>query len=203
MEKSYKKSNLWKAKNNLKKLAQANFGKDSKFLTLTFNNENDFDITDIKSCNNKYSLFIRRLSRKFPGFKYITVLEFQKRGAVHYHILCNIGFKFKSELQELWGHGYIQINRVRTSSHIVRYISKYMMKHAEDERFINHRRYFCSQNLVKPIRLGPHESTHLLELIRRKQLAPVASYKYFAHCNGLIAVEQYNLEQLTAHESNK
>lgn len=39
----------------------------------------------------KYHLheFLKWLDRVFPGFEYVWVMEFQKRGAPHYHILIN------------------------------------------------------------------------------------------------------------------
>ena len=54
VKKDYKNTNLWRAKNRVRQLAQANFVEGDKFITLTFGHV-DFDITNIKVCNQKYS----------------------------------------------------------------------------------------------------------------------------------------------------
>lgn len=196
--KSYKINNLWKARSRIRILAASNFKEGDKFLTLTFNNDNNFDINDIPACNDKYTLFIRRLAREFKGLKYITVLEFQKRGAVHYHILCNIPYIEKEKLAEIWGHGFIFINEVQAANHIIRYISKYMAKYAEDKRFEKHRRYFCSTKLLRPIKLDRDESLEILKMIRKENPPAVSWNRYFSSYCGLIATEVYNLENLPA-----
>src|SRR5690606_22859558 len=84
----YKKRNVIKAKNNLRRLAQANFDHSSKFLTLTFANTKKFDITCLTDCHYRLEYFIKTLRDKFTYLKYLAVPEFQDkngRGAVHYH----------------------------------------------------------------------------------------------------------------------
>lgn len=165
-------NNLYKARNTLKKLAQANFSRGAKFVTLTFTDQSDFDIKSIPDCNKKYQAFIRRLSRQMGVFKYITVIEYQKRGAVHYHILCNLPYIKKVELGNIWSHGFVQINRVSDDGHIVRYISKYMMKNADDPRFSNLRRYHCSTKLDRPVKLSYRLAHHYWEQVLREKLKP-------------------------------
>lgn len=196
VKEEYKKNNLWKSRENLRKLAVTNFKEGDKFVTLTFSDENDFDITNIAECNKKYTLFIRRLAREVDGFKYITVLEFQKRGAVHYHILCNLPYIKKSKLAKIWSHGFVRINRIESSKHIVRYISKYLAKYADDERFIGHRRYSTSAKLSRPVKLEKFEGRSILRRIRENNLSPLSWNRYFSQYHGMVGVEVYNLEDL-------
>jgi len=58
----------------------------SKFYTLTFAD----NITDVKFANKHFNKFIMRMEYHYGKFKYIAVIEFQERGAVHYHFLCNL-----------------------------------------------------------------------------------------------------------------
>lgn len=40
------------------------------------------------------------------------MFEFQKRGAIHYHLLCNLPFVSSKELAEIWTHGFIKIKKI-------------------------------------------------------------------------------------------
>ena len=74
----------------IRRLACCNFNnKYDKFLTLTFA-ENKIDIQE---CNVLFKAFIRKLKNKYnKNLKYLAVIEFQKRGAVHYHVLLTIPY---------------------------------------------------------------------------------------------------------------
>ncbi|QQS61530.1 MAG: protein Rep [Candidatus Moraniibacteriota bacterium] len=120
-----------------------------KFLTLTFK-ENE---TDIEKSNRVFNLFTQRMKDRFPEFQYLAVLEFQKRGAIHYHLLCNLRYIKKKELEKIWGQGFIDIKRIKHVSNLGRYICKYLQKDMFDERMFGKKKFFCSQNLKKPIEL--------------------------------------------------
>ena len=57
--------------------------------------------------------------------KYLAVIEFQERGAVHYHVLSDIPYIPQKELQDIWGHGFVYINAVKHVDNIGAYIVKY------------------------------------------------------------------------------
>ena len=85
------------AQRRLKRLINANAGqwKDENgkifmpiFLTLTFKE----NITDVKKANYMFTKFKQRIDyeitkKKKSYLKYAGIIEFQKRGAVHYHVL--------------------------------------------------------------------------------------------------------------------
>lgn len=71
--------------------------------------------------------FIQRLKYKFgKDIKYLAVIEFQQRGAVHYHVLSDIPYIKQDELQDLWGQGFVFINAI---SHVDNIRSLYRKIH--------------------------------------------------------------------------
>ncbi len=121
-----------------------------RFVTLTFAE----NIKDLDIANRHFSNFIKRLNYYFKEeVKYIAVIEFQRRGAVHYHFLVDRFIDYK-KLTELWGHGYTEIEMIRTkkSRHVVsEYLTKYLTKtKADDRRLWGRRCFFTSQNIEKP-----------------------------------------------------
>lgn len=136
------------------RLIDCNFDGATKFLTLTFAD----NVTDIKYCNREFSKFVRRLNRRVfksdaMQVRYLAVWETQKRGAIHYHVVL-FGFPYikLAELREIWGHGFVKINRVDVDQrqNVGRYISKYFSKDV-DEGSYKQKKFFRSQNLVQPI----------------------------------------------------
>ncbi len=118
----------------------------NKFLTLTFAENR----TDLKSCNKELKAFIRKLKVLKDNIKYIAVPEFQKRGAVHYHILINLDYIDQNKIAQIWGHGFIRVNSIDAHTNIGMYVVKYIGKDMSDERYFNNKKYFCSRNLAKP-----------------------------------------------------
>lgn len=145
----YRRRNSIKALNKIKQLTLQNFTKDNvKLLTLTFG-DCDFDIYNPRICNPKFSNFMGELHKLFPDLKYLGVLEFQKRGAVHYHVLCDLPFIKKEDLAVLWGYGFIDI---RKPDYVIgTYLYKYLSKDLNDEKLKGIRVYFHSKNLAKPV----------------------------------------------------
>lgn len=134
------------------RLIDCNFDASTKFLTLTFAQ----NVTDIKAANREFSKFMRRLNRSVYKsdstlLRYLAVWERQKRGAIHYHVVL-FGFPYmpKRELQAVWGHGFVKVNRIAVDQrmNVGRYISKYFSKDVEDGYKL--KKYFRSQNLKLP-----------------------------------------------------
>lgn len=117
-----------------------------KFLSLTFHE----NLTDINRANNFFHCFVNRLRSRFPKFKYIAVIEFQVRGAVHYHLLCNLPYVRKVDLERLWSHGFIRIKRIDRIKSLPRYLCKYITKESFDGRLYRKKKFFRSQTLTLP-----------------------------------------------------
>ena len=141
---------LQRARARVRRLACAN-PQLNKFFTLTFAD----NITDLKYANNQFCNFVKRLNRYLAKMKkdkmqYIAVVEFQKRSAIHYHLLCNLPFISAKMLQEIWQNGFVKINKIDDVDNVGAYITKYMSKDNEDERLVGNRCYFTSQGLQEP-----------------------------------------------------
>ena len=138
----------------VRRLACCNFNAEyDKFFTLTFA-ENE---TDVKECNLKFKNFIKRLKYKFTkDLKYLAVVEFQERGAVHYHVLSDIPYIPQRELQDLWGYGFVFINAITHVDNVGAYVVKYMTKDTTDLRLQGLKAYLHSTNLKKPEQIINH-----------------------------------------------
>ncbi len=121
----------------------------TKFMTLTFAD----NITDLKQANYEFNKFVLRLSYKYPKFEYLAVPEFQKRGAVHYHVICNLPFVHYSEIREIWGQGNIDIKQINNVTNLGAYVCKYLSKDMFDERTFGKKKFFRSQTLSEAIEI--------------------------------------------------
>lgn len=90
---------------------------------------------------------------KKQKLKYLAVWEKQKRGAIHYHIIFfDMPYIKNKQLEEIWGHGFVKINKIDVDSidNRGRYVSKYFSKDI-DEKNYKQKSFFKSQNLIQPI----------------------------------------------------
>ena len=157
-------SNAIRSNLNCQRIAKANRDNWESFITLTFKE----NITDIAYANKIFNSWVSNVRKLKKDFKYIAVPEFQKRGAVHYHILSNLGKedtnivipqKERTEKTKdlttlfdvkYWSRGFARVDFIKGDyKKIYSYICKYMTKDIDDKLFGKHR-YFNSQNLNKP-----------------------------------------------------
>jgi len=78
-----------RSKFQLQRLVKANESEFKTFITLTFVE----NITCVEQANIMFDNWRRSIKRVKSDFKYVCVPEFQKRGAVHYHLLTNLDIK--------------------------------------------------------------------------------------------------------------
>lgn len=162
----YKKidiKNINRSKLEMQRLIKTNEDVFKTFITLTFED----NIDDISYANDKFTNWRRYIKKAKSDFKYVCVPEFQKRGAVHYHLLTNIDYTDFSLLSKeekkiykpkkgyqifrtlnSWSHGFSNVQNMKDVN-VVGYLTKYMTKDIDD-RLWGHRRYLYSQNLKKP-----------------------------------------------------
>ncbi|MCJ1779116.1 rolling circle replication-associated protein [Mammaliicoccus sciuri] len=145
-----------RAKWNLVRLVDVNFDNRTSFLTLT-TKEN---VTNRSKFNNMFDKFVTRLNYHVLGtkkrqIKYIAVLEKQKRGAWHVHMmLFNISFVAHSKLLKIWRHGAVRINKIHEIDDAANagiYVAKYMEKGMSQELLesMGKKSYYSSRNLKK------------------------------------------------------
>jgi len=142
-----------RARQKLYKIILSNINEKQKyknlFLTLTFKK----NITDIKEANYEYKKFIQRFYTKYGKYKYVTVIEFQKRGAVHYHtLLFNVPYikDLHLKIKKIWKNGMTEIKPIQDIKNISAYVSKYIRKGFFDKRLSHNKAYFCSRNCTYP-----------------------------------------------------
>ena len=133
-----------RAKNQIKRLIHGNedvHPEKPVFLTLTFKE----NIDNVKEGNRQFTMFIKRMNRRIKKtLRYVAVHEFQKRGALHYHmIIFNLPFIEHKEISKIWRNGMIDIELVNNEG-ISNYLSKYISKSFKDIRMKGTKRYFHS-----------------------------------------------------------
>lgn len=145
----HRKRTIIRAKNRVRRLIHLNFTRWDKFITLTLDNEQSFDINNLQECLPFYQNLMKKLRRRYKNFKYITVPEFQERGAVHYHMVCNLPFIEKSTWEKLWGHGFVKPKTIVSRNGLATYLTKYLSKQFEQPRIPGHRLYYSSKSLKR------------------------------------------------------
>lgn len=135
-----------RARATVRRMANAN-PQLNKFFTITFAE----NMQDIRIAHYELDKFVKRLKTRHKNFAYICVIEFQKRGVIHFHLLCNLPYIDVNVLERLWGNGYVKINRLDNVDNVGAYITKYMTKDSIDERLIAKKCYTMSKNLKQPI----------------------------------------------------
>lgn len=131
-----KKSNrgkvLRRARIEVERLINANYSTDSKFLTVTYQD----NITDVTVSNSDFKNFIKRVEYKIKDkLKYLAVTGFQSRGSVHYHVVAfNLPYMRGEELTALWKNGNVKINAISTTEGIIGYLNKNISESFKDTR---------------------------------------------------------------------
>jgi hypothetical protein len=130
-----------------------------KFVTLTYRGE----VTDLTQVLKDFSKFQKRFAYAFYGTKdlpqkYLAVYEIQRKRAKKYgkevwHFHCvyfNLPWIDKHLMQDCWSHGFIDVRDVSAVGNIGFYMTKYMLKDANDPKTIGHRLYLTSAGLKRP-----------------------------------------------------
>jgi len=145
--------NLIAARTQIRRLVLANeraWGQRLKFITFTFaRNQCDLD-----GAMKMWDDYMKRMRRAYGPMKYLAVVEFQKRGAVHFHVLFfNLPFIYgvKDDLAEMWGHGFVKVITVNHVKNLGAYVSKYLRKEIMDKRLLGRKAFFCSRGLIQPL----------------------------------------------------
>lgn len=120
------------------------------FCTLTYHRNE----TNRKVAANDLRLYHLRLAYQTgKRLRYIAIPEFQKRGAIHYHIIYfNLPFIPVEHLaRNIWGHGQVDIHLLSKIKNTSAYVAKYITKETLDKRHKGHRILITSRGLRQPI----------------------------------------------------
>lgn len=148
--------NIARTRKNFRRLVQSNLtGVElPALLTLT--------MVDVVRVDHAYIClkgFFSVLKRDFGrGLRYIAVPEFQKRSAVHFHILIwglpkeiIENERVYRTLQHIWALGFVDCVQTDGSIKLAGYLAKYMSKSVQDERLAGRQAYTCSRNVMRSV----------------------------------------------------
>lgn len=195
-------SNAIRSNLNVQRLARCNCDSWVSFITLTYSE----NIKDINTTNKQFNYFISNIRKLKKDFKYLAVPEFQKRGAVHYHILSNLDLDqviiFNQEFKKgsavnyntlydvkYWNHGFARVDFIKNNyKKIYSYLTKYMVKDIDDRLFMK-KRYFFSQNLIRPV-------------VNKINLNNKKDYEYYSSlvCNYVVDYQNIYIDSYTKSE---
>lgn len=152
-----RRNNLARSFNTLLEYVFCNADKFESFVTLTFKE----NITDLTIANRHFNNWVSSMKRIKKDFVYIGVPEFQKRGAVHYHLMTNLtpGSEFlprqegKENMYDVkyWNHGFSSVFDLELADEkfsVALYLSKYFWKDF-DNRLFGRNKILKSNNLEK------------------------------------------------------
>lgn len=157
--KEHRLRQLRRAKTRVRRLVKVN--RLTRMITLTF----ALNVCSIVEADVRFWRFTRQLDRR--GIRWIAVREFQKRGAVHYHLLYDrfvpwdwmwkwwsrTGFKAYEKSGRKGGFDYVRPVGPRSGvrvGHAAGYLCKYVVKGADDERLEGHHSYLRARELKEP-----------------------------------------------------
>lgn len=196
-----------RAKTNLRRLINSNvgqYGKEftSKFLTLTFAD----NIQDLNIAHYEFGKFMKRLNYKVfnskkANLKYNVVVEFQERGAIHYHlIIYNMPYVKQKVLLDIWNNGIVDIRKIDSVDNIGSYVAEYLGSDKKDQgkkegdsRLNGRKSYFSSRGLLKPIEIIDKK---IVETVSAALLNENLTYsaQFSNEHLGDITYKQYNLK---------
>jgi len=139
------------------------------FVTLTFD-KNKIDRLDDTQTRKAFRYWANTVRRNFSNMTYVAVEEYHKKGGLHYHLLLgqitaeelgliDSGKTVKSgrcKGQKIfniskWALGWSTATEVLDKNAVKYYLSKYLTKGKIDPRFYGKKRYYTSQNIIRPI----------------------------------------------------
>lgn len=137
---------LNRAKNKIKEIIMLNVEKNTAFITLTYAE----NLQDHTISSKLFDLFIKRYRYIQKDLKYLSVVEYQKRGAIHYHLMV---FNYKGhDISKLWDHGFSYVKRLtewHDSDKVSNYMGKYLSKQSIE---FNKKLYTASRNCKRIVR---------------------------------------------------
>lgn len=182
---------VYRTRERIRRLILANFDNHSKFITLTFRE----NMTDLDEAHVRFKRFIQRMRYKYQGFKYLAVVEFQERGAVHYHMISDLPFIKNKELADIWKQGFVKINDISHVDNVGAYMIKYMAKDLADKRLSGRKAYLYSKGLEKPCELRGEDAKRVIEIYGLNNKKPVYGSTFESEYTGHVDYNEYNLKR--------
>lgn len=147
-----REGNLYRARQNVRRIIWSNMGKYTKFLTLTYRDT----VLDVKKVRKDVTTFVKAMRRLGYDMKYLYILEHQlergiregNAGCIHVHMVVFVDrFIPKEDLTRCWKHGFVDINAIDDVKNLGAYVCKYITKDNMSD-FGSHT-YSCSLGLER------------------------------------------------------
>jgi len=210
-----REDNLNRTKKTIKRLINSNPDMN-KFITLTFAE----NLTDVKKANYKFKKFMQRLKYHYGDFKYLCVIEFQKRGSVHYHFVSSLpipqfknlnSFYFvngkkkrkKSIAQKrfevdfadkFWHNGFVDCTTLKNVDNIGAYISKYLGKETHQLLYKKKKFFYSKNTLEKSIEIICKQAIDFLfQAYKIVNIAPKFSTRFYSDFAGIVKYSYFQL----------
>jgi hypothetical protein len=195
----------------LRNLINNNFigGKNELWITLTFGENKVYNANELYPI---FTNFIKRLRYSYKDLElnYIYVPEPHEKGDWHIHLLLKADKELyikNSKLNEIWGNGFVKVNRLQDVDNIGAYVSAYLTNIKDGEKTkkgarlylypTGHQLYRCSKGILKPTsenmmyfeakeKVGSHKPT----------FSTTISITTDTGFNNIIHKEYYNLKRL-------
>jgi len=189
------------ARNLTRRLALMNFNSKDKFITLTYAE----NMMDLEKADKDFESFVRNMKYRYElkGLKYLAVREKQKRGAIHFHLLCDWKHDFGSEEEirhherfigeKVWKQGFVDIKQIDYVDNVGAYLIKYMTKNLSVELYKGKKIYLCSKGLERPVEYKGLEAEALIKFYELDHEKEVFTNSYESEYLGEITYKEYNL----------
>jgi len=198
--------NLFRLKRAFTRLVRSNCRPDAipALVTLTM-----FEVVGIDVAYSAFNVFTKHLrSATKANFQYIAVPEFQKRGAVHFHLLIwglddkLIKYeRINRTIQNIWQLGFVDCVPTDGSAKLAGYLAKYMSKSMLDQRICGQRAYTTSRGVMRPMLYKSEAEFADVEdyFLRGVDNVPLQDRKFMTQWGG---EGRYRLYKLTKENNN-
>ena len=154
------KANEARSRMRLIQLVEANFGEEDVAVGLSYAGEAPTpERIDMDLVNFFAKIRRRRKARGLPELKYVASIGGDEMPAPgysgkrpHVHVFMNGGMD-RDEIEQLWGHGYANADRLQPGNDGLAGIATYLTKQIQDRpRRKGVKRYRTSRNLTQPVK---------------------------------------------------
>ncbi|MNN54793.1 hypothetical protein D3C81_1696300 [compost metagenome] len=111
-------------------------------------------------------------------------------------MLSDIPFVKASEMERIWGNGFIKINKITHVDNVGAYVIKYMTKDLTDIRLFANKAYNCSMGLERPVVLRGELAEEIIRMYDLETKKIVFANSYISEHLGQIRYSEYNLKRL-------
>lgn len=124
---------------NIRDLVNANTGEPThcRMLTVTYHQNDGIVMNDIKRLDDDLKKFYQTLRYHDGHFEYVSVVEPQRSGAWHAHMILifptRAPWMDHDDVEQYWGHGYIKVTRLDSCNNVGVYLSAHLSDIAVNE----------------------------------------------------------------------